>query len=54
MTTGHNGEDGRRAILPVSACDINASVRFKASNQTSIDVVVMALVSTLTTSLPGG
>jgi len=27
VTTGHNGEDGRRAILPVSACDINASVR---------------------------
>jgi len=27
VTTGHNGEDGRSAILPVSACDINASVR---------------------------
>jgi hypothetical protein len=27
VTTGHNGDDGRRAILPVSACDINASVR---------------------------
>jgi hypothetical protein len=27
VTTGHNGEVGRGAILPVSARDINASVR---------------------------
>jgi hypothetical protein len=27
VTTGRNGEDGRSAILPVSACDTNASVR---------------------------
>jgi hypothetical protein len=27
VTTGHNGKDRRRAILPVSARDINASVR---------------------------
>ena len=27
VTTGHTRGDGRRAILPVSACDINASVR---------------------------
>lgn len=26
VITGHNGEDGRRAISPVSACDISASV----------------------------
>ena len=27
VTTGHNGEDGRGTILPVSVRDINASVR---------------------------
>jgi hypothetical protein len=27
VTTGHNRDDGRRAILPVSDCDTNASVR---------------------------
>jgi hypothetical protein len=27
VTTGHNGDDGRGAILPVSARDNNASVR---------------------------
>jgi hypothetical protein len=27
VTTGHDGDDGRRAILPVSACDTNASIR---------------------------
>jgi hypothetical protein len=27
VTTGYNGEDGSRAILPVAAGDINASVR---------------------------
>ena len=27
VTTGRNRDDGRRAILPVSACDTNASVR---------------------------
>lgn len=27
VTTGRNGDDGRGAIFPVSARDINASVR---------------------------